>query len=254
MAIDLTGWKVLGYRVTDTIREGGKASVWCAEHTLMHKTVAIKVLDPVLARVCALLKRFIYVARIQDDLTNLSIVTIENFSTDPLAMVMEFVEGHDVIDREVDPIPSQTALPFMLQLLDVVGFAHDQIVTHRDIKPSCILESDNGQVKVMDIGISKILGASRMTKRDSSMGTAAYMWSEQIEGAKSFNTHRDIYSIRVTFYEMLAGRPPFEGDPETDSDFDLRLTQVSVPPPSQSDTGGCLVSRRTVGCSDLCGC
>ena len=234
MSIDLIGEEILGYRVVELVGEGGMATVWRAEHNLLKRNVAIKVLDPLLARDSDLVQRFIDEAQIQIDLRHQNIVAIENFSSDPLAMVMEYVEGRtldEMIGREVGPIPVDKALPLMIQVLEAIGLAHSKGVVHRDLKPANILVTTDDMVKVMDFGIAKILGGSRLTRTGTSMGTAAYMSPEQIKGAKDVDERSDIYSLGITFYEMLAGRTPFEGSSQTESDFEIRMAQVQQEPP-----------------------
>ena len=234
MTIDLIGSEICNYQVVKLIGEGGMATVWRGEHPMLGKTVAIKVLDPLLARDQKLVQRFLDEARIQIDLKHPNIVATENFSDDPLAMVMEFVEGSSLderIGRRAGPVPVQKALPLMMKIMEAVGHAHQHGVIHRDIKPANILVTPDGTVKVTDFGIAKILGGHGLTQTGAAMGTAAYMSPEQIKGAKNVDARSDIYSLGITFYEMLVGQTPFEGDPDTESDFELRRAQVSHPPP-----------------------
>ena len=208
------------------------ATVWRAEQETLDRVVAIKVLDPMLARDSDLVVRFVDEARIQSRRRDAGVISIENFCKDPLAIVMEFIDGRSLsamIGQEVGPIPFERARPIMSQVLDAVGYAHDQGVIHRDLKPSNILVSSEGRVKVVDFGIAKIVGGSKLTKTGSAMGTVTYMSPEQIRGTKHVDHRADIYSLGVTFYEMLAGRPPFEGDEE--SDFELRQAHVQQQPP-----------------------
>lgn len=234
MSIDLTGKEILGFRIGELVGQGGMASVWRAEHKTLGKVVAIKVLDPLLARDESLVQRFLEEARVQCNLQHPGIIAIENISEDPLAMVMEFVQGRslaEMIGHEVGPIPLQRALPIMDQVLDAVGHAHSHGVVHRDLKPDNILVTPEGQVKVVDFGIAKIFGGANLTRTGTAMGTAAYMSPEQIKGAKDVDQRADIYSLGATFFEMLAGRPPFAGDDETDSDIEVRMAHLQQEPP-----------------------
>ena len=237
MAVDFIGTEILGYRITEHIAEGGMGSVWRAEHPDLGKVRAIKLLDPMLARDGDLVERFVQEARTQVNLgQHPNIVQVENFSRDPLAMVMDFVEGDtlaDVVGLKVGPIPLDRALPWIMQILAAVEHAHGQLqpVVHRDIKPSNIIVTREGTVRVMDFGIAKVMGGATVTRTGQSMGTAAYMSPEQVKGARDVDARSDIYALGGTFYEMLAGRPPFLGSRDSDNDFEIREAQVRHDPP-----------------------
>ena len=238
MAIDLIGTEILSYRIVKKLGEGGMGAVWRAEHPQLGTSVAIKTLDPVLARDKELVSRFVDEAVTQVRLKHPNIVKVENFTEDPLAMVMEFVEGKDlsaVIGQEVGPIPVARAMPMIRQLLAAVGYAHKQSVVHRDLKPANVLLTENDEIKVMDFGIAKVLGGNGRTRTGASMGTPAYMAPEQIRGAKDADERADIYALGVTIYEMLAGRPPFVASPDSDSSFELMEAQVHQAPPDPRD-------------------
>ena len=234
MAVDLTGREILGYTVAGAIGDGGMATVWRAEHPTLGLTAALKVLDPMLARDKALVGRFADEARLQVQLRHDHIVRVENFTTDPPAMLMEFVEGDslaDVIRSQTGPIPFRRALPLMRQILSAVAFAHQHGVVHRDLKPANVLVTSDGTAKVTDFGIAKIVGGAGRTRTGITLGTPAYMAPEQVQGAKYVDERADVYALGVTFYEILAGRPPFQGDTETQGDFAVMQAQVATPPP-----------------------
>jgi len=234
MTVELTGTTILGYRIEELVGEGGMASVWRAKHKTLGHSVAIKIMDPAIARDKNLVERFVDEAKIQIKLQHTGIVRMENFSEDPMAMVMEYVPGRplsQVIGREVGPIPLARALPMMRQILDAVGYAHEKGVVHRDLKPSNIIVTEDNTIKVMDFGIAKVLGSSGRTRTGASMGTPAYMAPEQITHAKDADKRADIYALGITFYEMLSGRTPFEAGGDTDSEFGLMESQVHKPPP-----------------------
>ena len=235
---DLVG-KVIGeYSLTRKLGEGGMAEVYLGVHEALGQQVAIKILNPGLARDAVVRERFIQEARIQIELRHPGIVQVHTAHTkgEHLALVMENVEGRtlaDIIGIEVGPVPIDRAMPLIKQILSAMAYAHEHGVIHRDIKPSNILVSGDGLVKVMDFGIAKVASSAKLTRTGTTLGTAAYMSPEQIKGAKNVDVRSDIYSLGVTFYEMLAGRTPFEpeGGDTSDSDYLIKEAHVHRQPP-----------------------
>ena len=129
-----------------------------------------------------------------------------------LALVMDHVAGQpltDAIGAAVGPIPWERAWPLFERLLDAVGYAHDQGVVHRDLKPDNILLGPDGNPRIIDFGIAKDLDASG-TRTGTGMGTVEYMAPEQYTDAKAVDARADVYSLGMILYEMLAGRLPWD--------------------------------------------
>ena len=237
MTMDLRGSEILGYRLVELIAEGGMGSVWRAEHPDLDEVRVVKVLKPHLAEDAEVRKRFRIEARIQVKLgVHPHIVKVENFDRKGLAILMEYVEGKtlaELIQLEIGKIPHERALPWMLQILSALEHAHGQAepVIHRDIKPSnIIVAASDDTARVMDFGIAKVAQAVQLTQVGSALGTSAYMAPEQFTGAGSVDQRADIYSLGATFYEMLAGRPPFVVDGKGDSDFKFKLAHLNEAP------------------------
>jgi hypothetical protein len=116
----------------------------------------------------------------------------------------------------------------MEQVISAVGYAHRQGVVHRDLKPSNVMVMANGEAKVTDFGIAKVLGSSKLTRTGTAMGSAHYMSPEQIRRPETVDARSDIYSLGCVFYEVLTGQPPFgEKDASgTESDFEIKEGHV----------------------------
>lgn len=192
---DMTGREILGYRLLERLGSGAMGTVWRAEQPTIGTVVAIKLLDPALARNPGLVKRFVAEAQVQTGLTHPGIVRALNFSTDPLAIVLEFVPGHTLEALLGSPMPPSVAIPLIRQVLSALGHAHGFDIVHRDVKPSNVLVTPQGQAKVMDFGIAKIRGgASAGTRTGTTLGTPLYMAPEQVQGLKTIDHRADIYS------------------------------------------------------------
>jgi serine/threonine protein kinase len=228
------GDRISDYVVERVLGEGGMGTVYLARHTVLDQQVAIKILDPEVARKPGVKERFIQEANIQAKLRHSNIVqvlTATKTEGDTPALIMEYVDGRSLSEvLEVrGALPEDDALAIMRQVLSAVAHAHKQGVIHRDLKPSNVMVMASGEAKVTDFGIAKVLGSAKLTRTGTAMGSAHYMSPEQIRRPETVDARSDIYSLGCVFYEVLAGRPPFgEKDTSgTESDFEIKNAHVS---------------------------
>ena len=208
------------YQIVRTLGEGGAGVVYEARHLKLGHGVAIKVLFGHLARSRSIRGRFIEEAQIQAQIRHLNLVTVTDIldgEQGTVAIVLELIKGPslDGYIRENHPVDQEQAVAIMRGVAAGLGFAHDQGVIHRDIKPDNVLiaQLSSGPVpKVSDFGIAKILAADGRTREGARMGTVAYMAPEQIEDASRVDARADIYSLGVTMFELLTGEIPFSGE------------------------------------------
>ncbi len=211
------------YRLVSRIGGGGMGTVYLAEHVVLGKRVAVKVLRPEYSRDEELVRRFEQEARSASQIGHENIVDVVDFGRTPagsLYFVMEALEGEslaNLMQRE-GALPVSRALLVLAQICRALGAAHARGVVHRDLKPENIhlVPRDDGTdlVKVLDFGISKTHGipdGGRITRAGSIIGTPEYMAPEQ--GMATAVDHRcDVYAFGVLAYEMLTGTLPFQGD------------------------------------------
>jgi serine/threonine-protein kinase len=130
-------------------------------------------------------------------------------------MAMEWVEGRPLrhILTEQGKLPADTAIGIALKLCDALEYMHAHGVMHRDLKPENIMVCPGGEIKIIDFGIASLAGARRLTfgKLSEVMGSPDYISPEQVKGKRG-DAQSDIYAVGVMLYEMLTGRPPFQGD------------------------------------------
>ncbi|MCK5619836.1 MAG: protein kinase, partial [Candidatus Krumholzibacteria bacterium] len=191
--------------------------VYLAEDTRLHRRVALKFLNQTLREDSDAHDRLVREARAASQLSQANIVAIHAIeeTDDHLFIVMEYVEGQSL--RELiksGAVGQDRALDFAGQILAALSAAHDKDIVHRDIKSDNIKVTDKGQVKVLDFGLARSLGAAEVTRLGSSVGTPAYMSPEQVQGETA--DHRsDLFSFGVVFFEMLTGHRPFKGKHES---------------------------------------
>ncbi len=207
------------YRLEEQLGEGGAGVIYKARDEQLGRPVAIKLLIDKNKNLAGdKLKRFRTEAQSVARLNHPNIVTLFDYAEAEEGwpyLVMEFVPGQDLweFDNSYSPdlIPFAESLPIIDGILAALEYSHAQGVTHRDLKPENVMITLHNQIKVMDFGLARIQGQSRLTEQGLVAGTASYLAPELALGEES--DHRvDLYAMGVMMYELLTGRRPFSGD------------------------------------------
>jgi len=192
--------------------------VYKASDTRLDRTVAIKILPSTNADLQA---RFEREARTIASLQHPHICTLHDVGRQKGIdyLVMEYLEGRTL--RSVlseRPLPAKVIVRYAIQLCQGLAAAHDRGIVHRDLKPENVFVTNNGQIKILDFGVAKLLqvshampGRARDTGPGMVIGTVAYMSPEQIKG-EPVDSRSDVFSLGIVLYEMVAGKHPFRGE------------------------------------------
>jgi len=216
---DLSGRRLGDYQMLRRLGRGGMAEVYLAEQISLRRQVAFKVLKASLAGDAAYIRRFHHEAQAAANLVHANIVQIHEVGCiDGIHFIaQEYVPGQNLrqlLTRLSKGVDARQAANIIRQVAAALHKAAEQNIIHRDIKPENIMISASGEVKVADFGLARIAQggeALNLTQIGMTMGTPLYMSPEQVEG-KPVDPRSDLYSLGVTCYHMLAGRPPFDGD------------------------------------------
>jgi serine/threonine protein kinase len=223
------------YLVKRELGRGGMGAVYLAEQPGLGREVAIKelilsaVADPVA------LKRFMQEAQVMARTSHPNLVQVHDLEQigDANYIVLEFVRGkslRDLINQGTLPLPQTFAV--MHGVLQALDYAHRRAIVHRDMKPENVLLSEEGDVKVADFGIARLMddsgAGSTATKTGTTVGTPQYMSPEQVASSK-VDGRSDLYSAGIMFYELVVGQPPFTSN-DADGPFTLMAKHVQAPP------------------------
>jgi serine/threonine protein kinase len=218
------GFMLGNYKLLDHLGSGGMSNVYLAEHVLMQRRVAIKVLPEHRVADASYLARFQFEGQAVAALDHPNIVRAYDLGSEGRIhyLVMEYVDGSDLeaLVERAGPLPYHVAARYILQAAEGLEHAHQAGLVHRDIKPANLLVDRQGMVKVLDMGLARFRAEVRpvpeFARNEQVLGTAAYFAPEQAVNSQTADGRADIYGLGCTLYYLLTGHPPFRGDTPLD--------------------------------------
>jgi len=213
----MIGKTISHYRILEKLGEGGMGVVYKAQDTKLRRNVALKFLPSELTSDQDAKERFIHEAQAASALDHLNICTIHeiNETHDGSSFIAMACYDGETLKKKIErgSLKVEEAIEIALQVAQGLNKAHQNGIVHRDIKPANIIVTNDGIAKIVDFGLAKLTGLTKLTRTGATVGTAAYMSPEQARG--DIIDHRtDIWSLGVVLYEMIAGKLPFKGDYE----------------------------------------
>jgi len=218
----MIGKTISHYEILEKLGEGGMGVVYKAEDTKLKRAVALKFLHPYLTRDQETKERFIQEAQAASALDHPNICTVHEIDeTKPAPadagdeqsfIVMTYYDGETLKEKiKRERLSLNQVLEIAIQIANGLAGAHEAGIIHRDIKSSNIIITRRNEVKIIDFGLAKLSGQTGISKKGSTLGTAAYMSPEQSQGFH-LDHQTDIWSFGVILYEMLSGKLPFDGE------------------------------------------
>lgn len=226
----MIGQTISHYKILEKLGEGGMGIVYKGEDLKLHRQVAIKFLPRQLSAHGEERERFAHEAQAASALNHPNVATIYEIdeAQDETFIVMEYVEGQTLREKKAG-LTIKQAVDTGMQIAEGLAAAHERGIVHRDVKAENIMVRKDGRVQIMDFGLAKLRGVSRLTKAGSTVGTMAYMSPEQVQGIET--DHRtDIFSLGVVLYELITEQLPFKGGHEAALMYEV----LNVDPPAPS--------------------
>jgi eukaryotic-like serine/threonine-protein kinase len=224
MSTESTGRRIGDYEILGELGKGGMGRVYKVRNVISDRVEAMKVLLPDLAGQKDLADRFLREIKMLASLDHPNIAALRTAFTaeNQLVMIMEYVEGETLAARvERGPVPVPDALKYMDDALAALSYAHKRNIIHRDVKPSNMMVTPQGLLKLMDFGIARSGNDKNLTVTGTALGSLNYMSPEQIQGG-AVDARSDIYSMGIALYEILTGKQPFKRD----SDFAIMAAHM----------------------------
>jgi serine/threonine protein kinase len=221
------------YRIEARIARGGMATVYRALDTRLDRIVALKIMHQLFAEDDEFVTRFIREAKSAARLSHPNVVAVFDQGDDDghVFLAMEYVQGRTLRDllRERRQLRPADALMILEPILSALAAAHAAGIVHRDVKPENVLLADDGRVKLADFGLARLTANLSVTSTTTMIGTVAYFSPEQVLRGVA-DARSDVYAAGIVLFEMLTGRPPYEG--ETPISVANRHAYEDVPAPS----------------------
>lgn len=227
------------YRLLNRIARGGMSSIYSARHSVTNEIHALKVLPPARTAKASYLPRFQREAEMTQRLTHPNIVRVfgvyeENDGQNPVHfMAMELLDGRDLFEivNQSGPLSVASAIEYIRQAAAGLCYAHRHGLVHRDIKPGNLFLTNDGAIRILDLGLAQDFDSEENLTRDFNdrvLGTADYLAPEQAADSHAVDARADLYSLGCTLFFMLTGRPPY-----TEGTLVQRLVahQTKSPPP-----------------------